>query len=454
MVVERYYFFHHRPPAATLEILAFDTANTMRRLVSLYNSLTDAEVSKLCNHTINSKGVVYLNSKQECFLLNLACAERLEELDVAAATVSQLGRKCSDPGLNQFHLVYADLKAGMINTRKLQFGSRSVLKSVEKMEKLVLATAKLHDAMVCLADMEASEKKVQHWKALGCKNFGYRHQVNIQTLCDQIAFQRKQVRRYKELSLWNQTFDKAVRLMVRIVFIIYARICSVFEPYISGLPTNDQNFGDCYCLLEHRELYQTNCCLTNRVSKSGPISKTNKSGPIRFVPDEDDEIAKSNRVLKMASPSTVGGAGLSFRYASVIMFAERCLHSPGSIGESEREALYEMLPERLKEKVRKKMRGQWLKGEEWEEGGDGRSPAEGWREAVEEIMEWLTPVARDTTRWQAERSMEKQRYDGKPTTLLLQTLHYSDLDKAEAAIVEVLVGLSCIFKYEKRRRQR
>ncbi|XP_054782535.1 uncharacterized protein LOC129289793 [Prosopis cineraria] len=452
MMVERYYFFHHKPPAATLEILAFDTANTMRRLVSLYNSLTDAEILKLCNHTINSKGVVYLNSEQECFLLNLACAERLGELDIAAASVSQLGRKCSDAGLNQFDFVYADLKAGMINTRKLQFGSRSVLKSVEKMEKLVSATGKLHDAMVSLADMEASEKKVQHWKALGCKNFGYKNQVSVENLCDQIAFQRKQVRHYKEVSLWNQTFDRTVRLMVRIVFIIYARICSVFEPYISGLPKNDQNLDDCYCLLEHRELYQNNCCLTNRVSKSGPISKTNKSGPIQFAPVED-EIARNNRVWMMAPPSTVGGSGLSFRYASVIMFAERCLHSPGTIGESDREALYEMLPERLKEKVRKKMRGQWLKGEEWEKGGDGRSPAEGWREAVEEIMKWLMPVARDTTRWQAERSMEKQRHDSKPTTLLLQTLHYSDLDKAEAAIVEVLVGLSFIFKYQKRRRQ-
>ncbi|KAK4268732.1 hypothetical protein QN277_025344 [Acacia crassicarpa] len=453
MGVERYHFFHHKPPAATLEILAFDTANTMRRLASLYNSLTDDQVLKLFNDTIKSKGVVYLNSNQECFLLNLACAERLEELDVAVATVSQLGRKCSDPGLNQFDLVYADLKADMINTRKLQFGCRSVTKSVEKMEKLVLATRKLYDAMMCLAGMEASKKKMEHCKTIGYKNLGHKHKVNVQNLCDQIAYQRKQVTHYKEMSLWNQTFDKTVRLMVKIVFIIYARICSVFEPYISGVPRNDRNFDDWYCLLEHRELYQTNCCLTNRVSKSGPVSKTNKSDPIRFVPD-DDEIAKSNRVLRMAPPSTVGGAGLSFRYASVIMLAERCLHAPGTIGDSEREALYEMLPERLKEKVRRKMRGRWLNEEEWEEGGDGRSLAEGWREAVEEIMEWLTPVARDTTMWQSERSVEKQRHDTKPTTLLLQTLHYSDLDKTEAAIVVALVGLSYIFKYEKRRRQR
>lgn len=319
------------------------------------------------------------------------------------------------------------------------------------MEKLVLATGDLHAAMECLDHMEASEKKVKGLKKnIGFKNCGYK--VSLQSLCDQIEFQRKQVKHYKEVSLWNQTFDKTVRLMVRVVFIIYARICSVFGPYVSGLK-NDSNLDDCYCLLEHRELYQTNCWLTNRVSKSGPIPSTTKSDAMRFASDDGSEIVRNNRVFAMAPPSTVGGSGLSMRYASVIIFAERCLHAPATIGENEREALYEMLPERLREKVRKKLRSQWMKGEEWEEGGDGRSPAEGWWEAVEEIMEWLEPMARDTVRWREERNMERQKYDTRPTTLLLQTFHYSDLDKAETAIVEVLVGLSCIYRYEKRRRQ-
>lgn len=94
------------------------------------------------------------------------------------------------------------------------------------------------------------------------------------------------------------------------------------------------------------------------------------------------------------------------------------------------------------------------KEEELEIPGDSSSQseqAEGWRDALEAIMGWLAPIAHDTARWQSERTLEKQNFDSKPTVLLIQTLHYSDMEKTEAAIVEVLVGLSCIFRYEKRR---
>ncbi|MCH93625.1 Avr9/Cf-9 rapidly elicited protein [Trifolium medium] len=106
-----------------------------------------------------------------------------------------------------------------------------------------------------------------------------------------------------------------------------------------------------------------------------------------------------------------------------------------------------MLPGRLRVKVRAKLKGRWAKGSE---GSDGHKLAEGWREAVEELMEWLSPMAHDTIRWQKERHLEKTNFETKPTAMLLQTLHYSDLEKAETAIVEVLVGLSCIYWCERR----
>ncbi|KAK2980279.1 hypothetical protein RJ640_024983 [Escallonia rubra] len=53
---------------------------------------------------------MYLNSKDVAFILSLVCAERLEDINRAATAVAQLGRKCSDSGLNRFDLVYTDLK--------------------------------------------------------------------------------------------------------------------------------------------------------------------------------------------------------------------------------------------------------------------------------------------------------------------------------------------------------
>ncbi|KAG5042509.1 hypothetical protein HKD37_03G006898 [Glycine soja] len=451
------------PGANTLGILAFEAGKTMSHLISLYHSLSDEEIIKLRKEVIKSKGVTYLNSQHECFLLNLAAAERLEELDTAADTVSRLGRKCSDPSLSSFDLVYADLKLGLIDLRKLSYGTRNTPKIISKIEKLVSSTKSLHSAMHCMAEHETSEKKKQRLKTvmrpINYNNNYNAKQNNMEYLNEQIAYQRKQVQHYKEVSLWSQTLDKTVGIMAKVVCIVYARICSVFGGYISNCncyEINDDNNinNNCCCLLEHRELYKKNYCLyeeslQKRVTRSGPIPKAsnnNKTGVIRFLNREVDRPMSNvnNRVLRLAPPSTVGGAGLAARYAEVVLAAERLLHAPATVAEDARERFYEMLPERVRQKVAAKLRGRWRREEE------GEALAEGWRDAVEKMLEWLSPVAHDTVRWQAERSMETARFETKTTALLLQTLHYSDLEKAEAAIVEVLVGLSCIYYCERR----
>ncbi|CAI8600890.1 unnamed protein product [Vicia faba] len=458
------------PVAETVGILAFDAAKTMCRLISLFNSLSDEEITKLHNDVIKSKGVTYLNSSQENFLLNLAAAERLEELDNTAATVSRLGQKCSDLGLARFDLVYTDLKHGVIDLRKLQYNSRNTNKIIEKTEKLISASANLHSAMEYMAELETAERKRQR---SGIKPS---QKPNMEYFNEKLVFQRKQVQNFKETSLWKQTFDKTVGIMARLVCIVYARICSVFGAYIYKDHKDNKNFtsfgfgfDDC-CLLEHRktrcvsEWYEES--LHRRVTRSGPISKEattlkilgvirflNNPMPMDFTSSGDNGIekkkngTKSDKVLKLAPSSTVGGVGLSLRYANVILLAERCLHAPATVGDDGREALYDMLPGRLRVKVRAKLKGRWAKEEE--KGSHGHSLAEGWREALEEMMEWLSPIAHDTLRWRAERYLEKTKFETKPTAMLLQTLHYSDLEKAEAAIVEVLVGLSCICWCEK-----
>lgn len=81
---------------------------------------------------------------------------------------------------------------------------------------------------------------------------------------------------------------------------------------------------------------------------------------------------------------------------------------------------------------------------------EDESLAEGWRDALKQIMEWLAPMAHNTINWQLERNLEKTKFDIKPSVLLLQTLHFSDKEKTEAAIADILVGLSCICKCENR----
>ncbi|XP_004492170.1 protein PSK SIMULATOR 3-like [Cicer arietinum] len=476
------FFYVEEPsPLTTLGILSFDAVKTMCRLISLYKSLTNVEIHRLRRHVIKSKGVAHLNSVDECFLLNLACAERLEDLNLTAAAVSRLGSRCTNKCLSQFDAVYADIKNGAMDLKKLEFGTKNVEKVIEKMEKLVSATRHLHSAMESLSEMEISEKKIQRWRTMRANN-GLK--VKVESFNDRIIYHRRQVQYYKQNSLWNLTFDKFVGLMAQIICIIYARIAFVFGSLITGCNNNNNNnneavkvkgvfrmkFENRCCRIEHQELYKINLCIFDKDEESlkksgknymGHVLKSNKIGVIKFnsqppapaVGFTGREVAKNNRVFRLAPRSTVGGVGLSQRYANVILFTERIVHAAAAIGDDARALLYEMLPERLKVKLRGKLRKMWLKWEEGLEGekeeGEKSTVAERWRETAEEVMDWLAPLAHDTLRWQTERNLEKQKFETKPTVLLLQTLHYSNLEKVEEAIVEVLVGLSCIYWYQK-----
>ncbi|XP_057512186.1 protein PSK SIMULATOR 1-like [Actinidia eriantha] len=413
-------------------ILSFETAKTMSRLLSLYKSLSDPEISKLRNETVKSEGVVYLNSNDENFLLRLACSERVEDLDKVAITVARLGMKCSDFGLNRFDLVYTDLKLGIIDLGKLEYGSRETEKRVEKMEKLISATSRLYLALESLSEMEISERKLKQWK-LNTKAF-QSQSVNFDLFNQKISHQRKQVRHYRETSLWNRTFDKSVSLMARIVCVVYARLCFAF----------DRVRPDC-CLFEPRREQVI-------ITRSGPIPTTPKPKLVRFhsqKPGIFSDSCSENRVFNMGGSDTMGGSGLALRYANVILLLEKYLDTAVTIGGDARDDLYQMLPENLKILVKSKLSKNVREAPEEEEDGEGL--AEGWREAMREIMRWLTPVARDTVRWQAERNFEKMRFESRPAALLVQTLHFSDREKVEAAVADVLVGLSCIYQYENRR---
>ncbi|CAK9185330.1 unnamed protein product [Ilex paraguariensis] len=411
-----------------LGILAFETAKTMSRLISLYRSLSDEEISKLRKDVMKSEGVAYLNSKDEAFLLSLACAEKLEDLDKAATTVARLGNKCTDVSLNKFNHVYTDFKLGIIDLGKLEYGSKKIDKKVEKMERLILTTSSLYESLEALAELEASERKLMQWKK-NCRAIQL-EKMNFDLFYQKIANQRKQVRNFRGTSLWSQTFDKSVGLMARL------REMTQVQPEFF-----------------HTEQLKEQVC-----SRSGPVTSTSSKPilvrfysrkSIMFLSEANDYRAegfeKNNRVFHAAGPSTVGGSGLALRYANVILVAESFMHSAVTIGHDARESLYEMLPQNLKKAIRSKLSkcGKIV--------DDDESLADGWREALSAIMGWLTPMAHHTVQWQTERNVEKMKFDSKPSELLLQTLHFSDKEKTEAAIVEVLVGLSCLYRYENRR---
>jgi hypothetical protein len=66
---------------------------------------------------------------------------------------------------------------------------------------------------------------------------------------------------------------------------------------------------------------------------------------------------------------------------------------------------------------------------------------------VQGILGWLASVAHNTVRWRSERSFEQRNVGSGTSVLLMQTLHFADQEKTEAAITELLVGLNYLWRY-------
>ncbi|KAF9597029.1 hypothetical protein IFM89_015184 [Coptis chinensis] len=408
---------HHHEPVPIFGILAFEAARSMSRLVSLYKSVSEDQIHKLRNVTMRSQGVAYLNSMDEDFLLKLACAERIEDLDRSAISVARFGKKCSDHGLTQFEFTYADLKLGFIDLAKLDFASKEIEKSIVKMEKFISATSSLYAAFESLSEMEALERTTKRWK----DHSGPIPKQNpkLEFSEQKLLLLRKEVQHLQEISLWNQTFDKMVGFMARTVCIVYAQICVVFAPHISVLPTVSSRhvrFSSSLIHFKPRDAQDQEPVKKEIVtSRSGPIpkrpqTKQAETGFIRFrskdtkpLPGENigfrigikenheygfGWVEKTTRLFQQAPRTTVGGSGLALRYANVIMLLDKHLESPSSLTDCERDDLYEMLPECLKVSVNFKLRKLYRNQDESEWWVDG-TLAQGWKDGLRVIMGWF-----------------------------------------------------------------
>ncbi|KAE8717648.1 hypothetical protein F3Y22_tig00110044pilonHSYRG00337 [Hibiscus syriacus] len=202
----------------TIGILSFEVAGVMSKTVHFHKSLSEPEISKLKSEILKSPGISNLISADEDYLLSLALAEKLDELNRVANVVSRLGQKCNEPALQGFEHVFGDITNGVIDVRELRFLVKNMEGMVRKLERYVNLTAKLYSEMEVLNELEQSTKKFQ----------ANPHEESKRAFEQKLIWQRQDVRHLKDVSLWKQTFDKVVELLARTVCTIFARILAVF----------------------------------------------------------------------------------------------------------------------------------------------------------------------------------------------------------------------------------
>ncbi|XP_061371006.1 uncharacterized protein LOC133313625 [Gastrolobium bilobum] len=467
-------------------ILSFEVANVMSKTVHLHKSLSESEIAKLRNEILNSEGVKKLVSSEEAYLLELALAEKLEELNRVASVVSRLGKKCSVPALQGFEHVYGDMVSGVIDVKELGFLVKHMEGMVKKMDRYVSATRNLYSEMEVLNELEQAVKKFQH----------NQHEESRRAFEQKLTWQKQDVRHLKEISLWNQTFDKVVELLARTVCTIYARISVIFGDstvrknslglgggsspmqhdcgLVSGQinvqmssekPRIDMRRGELAYLQLEDFVFP---CGTSPgrlfmecLSLSSSVSKFDDDDD--YVIDHEDQYSHLSSYLKQvkssvqscstlgpksrlavyAPPSTLGGCALALHYANVIIVIEKLLNYPHLVGEEARDHLYQMLPTSLRLSLKAKLMT-YVKNLAIYD-----APlAHDWKVTLDGILRWLAPLAHNMIRWQSERNFEQHQIVSRTYVLLLQTLYFADKEKTEDAICELLIGLNYICRYE------
>ncbi|KAL0376752.1 UNVERIFIED_CONTAM: protein PSK SIMULATOR 1 [Sesamum calycinum] len=209
----------------TIGILSFEVANVMSKIIHLHKSLTDSEILKLKNEILKSEGIRTLVSSDEKQLLELALVEKFDDLNRVAGVVSRLGKKCTIPALQGFEHVYGDIVSGMIDIKELGFLVKDMESMVRKMERYVSSTASLYTEMEVMNELEVATKKFQQ----------NQHEESRKAFEQKLTWQKQDVSHLKDVSLWNQTYDKIVELLARTVCTIYARMYVVFgDAYSRG----------------------------------------------------------------------------------------------------------------------------------------------------------------------------------------------------------------------------
>lgn len=86
-------------------------------------------------------------------------------------------------------------------------------------------TAKLYGEMEVMGELEQTIKKFQR----------VQYEESRRAFEQKLVCQKQNVRLLKDISLWNQTYDKVVELLARTVCTLYVRICHVFgRPVMRG----------------------------------------------------------------------------------------------------------------------------------------------------------------------------------------------------------------------------
>lgn len=301
---------------AVMGVLAFEIASLMSKLVHQWQSLSDKQVARLREETMNSVGIKKLVSDDEEFIAKLICAEMIENLKYVARSLSRIGKKCNDSTLKGFEHVFEDLIKIGANPSGWEYTRNKMEKKVKKMERFILINVKLYQEMEMLQELEQTLRRM--------KGNDEPDSDNLLEFKKKVVWKQHEVKTLRNISLWNKSYDYTVRLLARSVFTIFNRLKHVFGIYgeVKHSGRLNQNFD--YAHPKRKQsvsaVLQSSAHTTqNGISRfsSGPLGRvTTESGPIVRTKNEASNFFSGPIGSSTRKPVTVSGSNKTITFYS------------------------------------------------------------------------------------------------------------------------------------------
>lgn len=303
------------PEKVRIGVLAFEVASLMSKLVHQWNSLSDNQITKLREEIASSVGIKKLVSDDDEHIVDLICAEMLQNLETVARAVGRLAKKCSDPLVRSFERAFDELIKIGADQYGWLFTWKKMSRKVKKMERFVLVNANLYQEMETLTELEQILRRM--------KSNEDQESIILVEYEKKAAWKKHEVKRLKEISLWNRTYDYIVLLLARSVFTIFGRIGHVFgiyhvlPPGIEDSRSMDSDFihrsQSVSSMLqssvhpsENRIIRFSSGPLGNLITKSGSMARTNMtnnfySGPLGNSTTHSRSISQKHKSVNFYS---------------------------------------------------------------------------------------------------------------------------------------------------------
>lgn len=464
---------HASDEKASVGILAFEVCSLMLKVAYLWQTLTDDGIMSLRDDIVNSLGVKILVSDDDAYLMELALKEILCNFKFLAMSVARLSKKCEDPIYHRYEQFVNNPVQNRLQWSGWEYRLKKMERKVKKMERFGNAMMQLSQELDKLEEREQTLRRMQANPGLSrIKLLEFQHKVKLQ---------RQEVQTLRDMSPWNRTYDYVVRLLARSLFTILERIVHVFGNYHQLPIEQHQNDYErvkktstsastttTHHQTEHVGSFVgcmsvgTDSPVLQRQGSSRRLNNTT-TGHMRMVNNNKvkrgDKSCMFNRMriyyelsihgkVIRPVPFTLGDAALALHYANVIILIEKIASSPHMLDHETRDYLYNMLPTTIRSALRTKLkRRRSAKSKASSSSGydaNINNVAAKWGMVVRQILEWLAPLAHNMIKFHSERNFERERTTPNANVLLVQTLYFANQAKAEAAIVELLVGLNYI----------